>query len=377
MRSGSSTLLDGLKGSFDVQYVVDVFANGSRAIANAPVTNVQLHDDATSLVQGTGSFTIAYQGDFADSVAPIKIGDTFSPFGTEVTISAMISIGTGFQERVPMGTYLISETPQIVSQKWLFNGGVFTKGDLIDVSLKDRMYGIQRDRFYVPGSPPDLSSVWKEIQRLSGLPVTRTITDGTITSAVAYQEDKLQAVYDLATVLDATACMTADGTVSMRPNVWPAPVDILNGGDGGSLLSVGKAMANDNVYNAVVIRSSDGATGQTVLATAEVSSGPLRTSNPDGSLSPYRRVPYFYSSPFITTQAQAQAYANTLLPRVSQLRSAQVVLTEIFNPLRDLGDVITVNRYASAQLVESFSGRVVKIDRTDTAQQTTTVAVGP
>jgi hypothetical protein len=370
MRFGTVALKDVLKGSFNWRYVADVFANGVRVLQDLPVTNVRLADDSTSLVQGTGSLTVAYSGDFADSVAPSAIGDVLSPFGSQVALSVLVTAGAGFQERIPLGQYLISETPSILVQRYVFNTATVSKGDLIDLNLKDLMYGVQRDRFDVPGSPPDLSSVYKEIQRLTGLPVTKTVTDGAISTTVAYQQDKLQAVYDLATVLDATACMTADGTVSLRPNVWPAVVDTINSGDGGTLISVGKAMSNDNVYNTVIIRS-DASDGSGVLGRAELTSGPLRVANTDGSLSPYRRVPYFYSSPFLTTQAQANDYAATLLPRVSKLRSVSVDVEEVFTPLRDLGDVVTVNR-----LGETFTGRVTAIRRDSGATLTTTLAVG-
>lgn len=369
MRFGSAALRDALKADFNWRYVADVFSNGVRVIQDLPVTNVRLDDDSTSLVQGTGSLTVAYQDDFARTITPSQIGDVLSPFGTQLAVSVLVTAGAGFSERIPMGQYLISETPFAFAQRYLFNSSLVSKGDLIDLNLKDLMYGVQRDRFDVPGSPPDLSSVWKEVQRLTGLPITRSIADAAISTTVAYQEDKLQAVYDLATVLDATVCMTATGTVSMRANAWPTVVDTINFGDGGTLVSVGRAMSNDTVYNKVVIRQA-ATDGTAVLATQEIASGPLRTSNGDGSLSPYRRVPYFYSSPFITTQSQAQTYAATLLPRVSSLRSVKVDVTEFFNPLRDLGDVVTVNRAG-----ETFTGRVTAISRTGDATQTTTLAV--
>jgi len=367
MRTSSAALRGALSGSFDWRWVADVFSNGVRVIQDAPIINPMFNDDASSLVQGTGSCTITYQGDFGDSIAPAQIGDLLAPFGTQVAVSILVTAGDGFQERVPMGVYLLTETPSIVTTRFAFQGAIISKGDRIDLQLKDLFYGVQRDRFDAPSSAPDLSSVWKEVQRLTGLPVTRTVPDGVITTAVAYQEDKLQAVYDLATVLDATAALTADGTVTMRPNVWPAPVATLSYGDGGTLVDVGRAMANDNVYNKVVVRTN-GADGTAILATAEVKSGPLRTTNSDGSLSPYRRVPYFYSSEYITTQAQAQQFANDYLPRVSRLRSVSVRLTELLNPLRDLGDVLTVNR-----LGESFTGRVVSIVRNGSGTQETTV----
>lgn len=370
MRFGTPALKSVLNGSFDWRYVADVFSNGVRVLQDVPITNPSFIDSSTSLVQRTGTCTITYQGDFAREIAPSQIGDLFSPFGTQVAVSIIVWAGAGFLERIPLGVYLVAETPSIVTTRFLWQGGVVSKGDRIDLTLKDLFFGVQGDRFQVPGSPPSLTSVWAEMQRLTGLTVTKSITDGPITAAVAYQEDKLQAVYDLATVLDATACMLPDGTVSMRPNVWPAAVDTLSWGDNGTLVDVNRGMANDLVYNQVVVRSYDSGSGVAVLASAEITSGPLRTKNLDGSLSPYRRKPYFYASQYITTAAQAQAYATLNLPRVSSLRSVAVKLTEILNPLRDLGDVVPVKR-----LGETFLGRVTDITRTNGPNQETTVAV--
>jgi hypothetical protein len=370
VRASSTSLPAVLKGSFNKRYVADFFADGDRVLQDVPVTNVQLADSGSSLVQGTGSCTVIYQDHFGTELSPKNIGDIFSPFGTQVAVSVIITAGAGFVERIPLGRYLISETPAIITTRFLFNGAVLSKGDQIDLSLKDLFYGVQRDRFAVPGSPPSLTSVWGEMQRLTGLPVTKRITDGPISATVAYQEDKLQAVYDLATVLDATACLLSDGTVSMRPNVWPASMDTLSWGDGGTLVDVGRGMANDLVYNQVIVRAYNSATAAAILASAEVTSGPLRTQNLDGSLSPYRRVPYFYSSQYIITDAQAQTYAAATLPRVSALRSVSVKLKEIFNPLREVGDVLTVKR-----LGEQFDGRVTDITRDSGGTQQTTVAV--
>lgn len=371
MRFGTAALKGVLKGgSFDKRYLIDVFMNGTRVLADVPCTNVSLTDSSSAMIQGTGSLTVVYQDDFAREISPKDVGDVFAPFGTQVALYSIVSAGPGFIERTLLGTYLVSETPSIIATRYLFQGGVVSKGDQIDLSLKDLMYGVQRDQFYMPGAPPSLASCWAEVQRLTGLPVTKTIPDGRISSAVAYQTDKLQAVYDVANLsLDAVACMTADGTVSMRPNAWPASMDTISSGDNGTLVNVGRGMANDLVYNQVVVRANGG--GQAVLASAEITSGPLRTREPGGGLSPYRRVPYFYSSQYITTVAQAQQYAATWLPRVSKLRSTSVVVTEIFNPLRDLGDVITVKR-----LGERFVGRVTNISRDGGPTQNTTVAVG-
>lgn len=372
MRYGSPLLQQILLGVFEAHYQADVFSNGTRVLFNVPVSAVSLTDDATSLVQGTGSLQIAYQDDFGQSIAPMSIGDVLSPFGTQIALSVVITDGAAFLERVPLGLYLITAAPVINASWRLFNGAVLSDGDRISLEIKDLMARTQRNEFDVPGSPPSLTSTWAEVQRLTQLPVTRTIADGTIPSTLAYQSDRLQAVYDLATNLDATACMTADGTVSMRPNAWPATVDTIKGGDGGTLIGAPRAMKNDTVYNRIVVFDAAG----NILGQAQLTTGPLRATNPDGSLSPYGVVPFHYSSPLITTAAQANAWAAANLPRVSTLRAQTVVVTEVFNPLRDLGDVVLVQRVASGVVVESFTGRVVNIARDQGHTQQTTLAVG-
>jgi len=376
MRYGSPALKGALKGAVDFYYVADVTYAGARVLQDLPITAVQLTDDSTGLIQSSGSFTCTYQGDFAESIAPKDVGDVLAPFGAQVEISAMVNCGPGLTERVRLGQYLIADVPSIVTQPWLFNTAFLTKGDIIQVTLKDLFAGTEKDRFDVPGAPPDLNSGYAEIQRLTGLPLTRTVPDGPIPTSVAYQEDRLQAVYDVAKyALDAVPFITSDGTVSMRPNNWPDPVDAIKGGDDGTLVSLSRALSNDSVYNKVVVRSYTG-TGNAVLASAEITDGRLRARNADGTKSPYGRAPTFYSSQYITTVAAAQDYANTWLPRVSRLRSVQVKLTETFNPLREDGDVVTVQRVASGRIVEEYLARVVGVERDSEPTQTTTVQVG-
>ncbi|MFJ3029816.1 hypothetical protein ACIPEQ_13315 [Curtobacterium sp. NPDC087080] len=371
MRPGSSALRDVLTGSFDRRWLIDVFYDGVRVLQDVPCTRPDFTDDGSQLVQSTGTTTIVYQGDFADSIAPTDVGDLLAPFGAQVEVYMIVTAGPGFSERVRMGRYMIAETPSVVTSRFLFNGGVASRGDRIELTLKDLFYGVQVDRFDTPGSPPSVASAWAEVQRLTGLQVTRSIADGPIPATVAYQEDRLQGVYDVANYsLDAVACLTADGTVSMRPNTWTAPVDTLRWGDAGTLVDVSRGLANDSVYNKVVVRAYDSSQGAAVLASGEVTDGPLRTRNRDGSLSPYRRRPTFYSSQFITTQAQAENYVAKWLPRVSQLAAVEVTLTEVVNPLREVGDVLTVQRVG-----EQFTARVTGIRRGTASTQETTVEV--
>ncbi|WP_141399280.1 hypothetical protein [Curtobacterium sp. 'Ferrero'] len=377
MRPSSAQLRMAISGaSFTFRWVADVIKDGERVLQDLPCTAPSFTDDDSQQVQSTGSLSFVYQDDFARSIAPSGVADVLSPFGTQVWAYVLVEDGPALSERVLMGQYLVDSTPSINSTRMLFNGAAVTVGETIDVTLSDLFYGVQVDRFYTPGSPSSLTSAWTEVQRLTGLPVTRPsdVPDAPIPKSVAYQEDRLQAVYDLATYsVDAVPFVTPDGTVSMRPNTWPGPVDTLSDGDGGNLIRVDRGMSPDDVYNAIAVRAYDTTDGSAVLASGQITDGPLRAAEPDGALSPFRRRPKFYQSQYITNRLQAKAYVDRWLPRVAQLTGVEHDLTETFNPLRQIGDVITVQELGVAPYV----GRVTRIQRSDATTQQTTVKVGP
>jgi hypothetical protein len=356
--------------SFTFRWVADVILDGQRVMQDLPCSAPSFTDDDSQKVQGTGSLTFTYQDDFAQSIAPDGVADVLSPFGTQVWVYVLVGNGPGFAERILMGQYLVDGTPKVQSTRALFRGVPVTFGDTIQVSLSDLFYGVQVDRFYTPGSPRRTNSAWQEVQRLTRLPVTRTVNDGPVSSKVAYQEDRLQAVYDLANYsLDAVPFVTPDGTVSMRPNDWPQPSDTLSDGDG-NLVSADRELTDDDVFNAVVVRSYSSSDGSAILASGEITDGPLRAREPDGQLSPFRRRPTFYSSQYLTTAEQAQRYVRTWLPRVSRFTGVRLSITETFNPLRQLGDVITVN-----EIGRTTVGRITSIRRTDSVLQQIDLAV--
>jgi hypothetical protein len=371
MRDHSSDLADVLRsGSFDTQWVADAYYDGERRAVNLPISEPKFDDDASSLVQSTGSCTVLWTPEFADSLSPRFADDTLAPFGSELSVAALVTVGSSI-ERVQMGWYRIDDVPSAEDQFTQFGNREIVIGSRVELSLQDRFRRVQKDRFDVPGSPPSRASVLTEAQRITGLQIVREVPDAAIPSSFAYEEERLDPLYDLVEIADAIPYMRPDGTLGQRPITWGSPVDTITDGPGGTLVDLKRAMSSDKVYNRVAVRSSstDGATQ--VLASAEITTGPLRARNADGSPSPYGRVTYYYSSDFITTRAQAQAYADQTLPRVSSLRVAERQVVELFNPLRQNGDVVTVRSSREAP----FVGRVAGISRSDGATQTTTLEV--
>jgi hypothetical protein len=341
-----------LRGSFDHQWVADVHYDGERRLANVPVVGPRLDEDASGAIEASGALAIVWSDLMGRAMAPREATDVFAPFGAELALYSVPSAGS-VSARIPMGWFPIFDVPSARDEQQIFRGQTITTGSVIEIVFKDRFLRIQRDRFDTPGVAPSLASVYAELARLTGLQITRTVPDQPIPRTVVYEEDRLEAVYALAAVLDSTPYMTSDGTLSLRPKT-PGPV-VAELAWGSSVLSVGHALASDNVYNRVAFRGEN----EAILAVAELTSGPLRVRNVDGSRSPFGTVTKFISSQYVTTSAQAQAWAQAELQRSSRLGVVRVPVECVFNPLYELGDVISVERRNG----ESIVGRIVKLVR--------------
>lgn len=368
MRNGSSTLAGVLTGSFEHFYLADIYYDGERRLADVPISDVAFKEDGNAKIQQSGSFTVTWTDDFGKSISPTEISDILAPFGAEVYLYSVVWSGP-FSERVPLGQFTITNVPSAIDEDMLFRGEWITVGSKVDIEFKERLAKVQDDRFDVPSTATDLSSTWSELGRLTELQLIRNLPDRTIPRAVVYEEDRLDAVYNLFEVIDGIPHMTADGALAARPISWPAKVASLKRGPGGTIVRVGRALSPDQVYNRVAFRGKSD-DQQIILAEAEITSGPLRARNPDGTPSPFRRKTYFLSNEYVTTTADAVTYVNRELPRVSQLRSVTVPVTETFNPLRERGDVISIQR---AKRV--LDGRIISIDRSGRSTQTMNVEV--
>lgn len=371
MRDHTAALSAALAASFNKWYTADILYDGQRVIADAPLSGVQITEDDSQFVKATGQATVTIADDWGASNSPQKLGDTFAPFGTQLDLYCMIQAGT-YTERVPMGVLEITEVPTAVDSTMFFRTSLITVGSSIQLTLQDLFVRITRDDFDVPSSPSQTASVYTELQSLTGMTLVRSVPDQPVASSIAYaigSGGRQQAVLDLSDLLAATPYADPTGNMAFRPKTWPAPVDVMRRGDGGSIVSIGKGMSSNAVYNKVVFRGQDGTSSAGITSIAEITSGPLRTSDPDGTASPAGRRPYAASNQFINTKAQADAYTASQLPIVSSVNASSWPIVETFNPLRELGDVLTVVDEHGAQV----SCRITGISRDESATQTVTV----
>lgn len=364
MREATENLKGALAtGSFQFWYVADLWYDGLRRLENVPLSLDTLTDDDSRAVKAQAGGTVTWIDAYGESILPVTPGDLFSPFGSELALYAIVSVG-GVETRIPMGWFQITDVPSMRDETQFWDGRNIVTGSSIELVLMDRLVQVQRDDFDVPSAPTNLVSVWSEIGRITGLKLVRSITDAPISRSVPYKEDRLQAVMDLADIIGGVPYMDSYGSLTMRPKAWPAAVDTMRRGDDGSIVQIKRGMSPEEVYNTVVFRGKSG-DATSVWATSRVEEGPLRARNGDGSRSPAHRRPTFRASEFITTDFDAQFYTRSELARVANLRSVKWPIIETWNPLREVGDVVNVVDEHDVSVL----CRIVSISRSNAATQ--------
>lgn len=340
MRPGNDLMRELLSSSFELSFSADLYYGSDRVLSGLEVVSPSVVSDSSGMVEMSGRLAIVWADPDGNDVEPHDAGDLFSPFGYRIVLFAVVKAGVS-EARQQIADLTITEVPSVDGEPFVWGETLIFAGQRVDLVVKDRMVEVQRDKFTKLEQPASLASCYDEIARLTGFALTRTVADTPVTKSVVYEESRVEAVQQLAALLGGVAFMEWDGTLSVRPVDAGSPVAELELGENGTIVQVGSSLSADGVYNGVVIRG-EGDSQEQILAELWVSSGPLRASPAVGDRSPFHRVPYFYSSPFITTFSQAAAYAPGLLERVSSPRAATLRVTCVTNPLLQVGDVVTV-----------------------------------
>lgn len=333
MRAASATVRELIRsGGFNAVWTADLMYNGERRLAGVGIRDPRPSWDAGQFVAGSLEVGIVWSDDHARSIIPKQIGDWFSPFGAELQLDVLISAGS-FQERVPVGRFVIDTVPDATERGMLFDGLLIHPGQSFTVQAKDRMWRLQGEEFPFPTARQN-ESAWTEIQRITGMPIIRTVDDATVPAGLAYEGKKADVLNALFDLMQAWPHLDPAGTLTGRPKAWPDPVDEFT-----NVISAPRSLESSQTYNQVVVEGKSSA-GAPIFAVAEVNDGFLRVRNADGSMSPFGVRTYRYQSDFLTTGDQCDAYARELLPRVSKLRGVTREVVEPFNPLREIGDVV-------------------------------------
>lgn len=322
-------------GVYDIEWVADLYYDGTPKAQNLPLVDPKFSWDLSAQIQGRGTCSIVWGDLFARSIVPHDIGDLFSPFGAELQVDVILTLGS-FRERIPQGRFVLDAVPASVEYAIANPHGGLPRvvESTVELDLKDYFLRIARDTFAFPASPKS-TSMWDEAQRLTGLPLFKSINDRVLPSNITYDEDRLDALEKVFGPSNAWPALTPSGALTALTKDWTSPVGRLE-----NVTATPPMMRSENVYNRVVVEGKNpDPNGAPLIAVAEIKDGLLRTQNPDGTRSPFGGSTYRYRSDYLLTQQDCQRTADEMLPRVSKLRSVTRTIREQLNPLRELGDV--------------------------------------
>jgi len=254
-------------------------------------------------------------------------------YGGYCTIERGISYADGSVERVQLGRFRVDSTV------W------DEQARTCSLTLNDRMAQIIDERFVTPYAPSGVhpsDACVTAVQQVFGSSIAyhvlTTPASEPLLAGVVYEEDRAAAVADLAASVGAEAMFDHLGDFVIRPRTAPTTVAWqFDAGATGSLIQVVETIDRSSVRNGVSVR------GQTnydqpplyALATYDDPTAPQRWGGPFG------HVPLISSSTAVSSQAQADGTARSLLNL--RLGLAQTFeLQGLPNPALEPGDLIEI-----------------------------------
>lgn len=291
--------------------VLSTFQTGSDpAGTTIPILGGSVIMDATAKVQRILDLETAGadEADSRRSVYPRRAADLLAPFGTEIFVRRGIDIGTEVLW-IPLGYYRIDSAEQDDSPY-----------GPIRLSGSDRMAGIVDARPLQPEEFEATRTVASVFAELVGdvYPDATILFDdesaaATIGRVLVMEESRFAVLQEIATSLGKI--MFWDGTGVLRVVTAPdedTPVWEVKAGHNGVLINAARRVTREGMFNAVVATGEAGETDVPPVVGVAVDAGPNSPTRWGGR---FGKVPRFYSSPFITTQIQADNAARQMLRR--------------------------------------------------------------
>ncbi len=338
----------------DFDGVAILSSDPSDNVTMLKVTDGEVSEDDTAEIKGTAMLTIQLDAE-SESLVPQGGGDPLSPVA-EVMVSVSVGArdpGTGLEDLEKQGLYEIRKTT--ISEEG--------SGLTITLELEDKHKKLQRARFYRPRNIAKGTNYGDAIINLmvSVIPESEiNITPTTHTTPLLswdIEDDRLVALGEMLSSIGYTLRFDGDGGAQVHPDtdatddpLWSfiqgsgTKIETISGF--AKATKVKRTLGDDETYNGVI------ALGEAVGDNKPRIKAEAWDTNPDSLTyfdptkpdeSRYGPVPFFYSSPFITTAAQAESAARSRLPKVAGVVE-RVEVTTLLNARVHCGDVVQIER---------------------------------
>lgn len=341
-----------------------------------PVSDWSLSWDGSDSKQVQGVLDLTVE-DHDGTISPWLWDDPLSVGGAE--LMCRYSVG-GTDEVVNRGWFRITENApkeswysRVIREDGYSEPGSYVPGGhrlvmvsggaVVPVTGEDLTVRLALDEFLSPEQPVGAApTVVSEITRIVGdavpLEVADEVVDVSVPKALTYEGPKINAVMDLAKRAGAALRMGGDGQLQVYVKS-PVPVWTVAGGENGALINIDRSNKMDILSNVGVVRGEAKKTvnGQEVsvplVGVSQVMEGPLRVGGPHG------RVPRFLDSSLLTTQAQVDAAAKTLITNYVSSLTIDLEVTCLPHPALQVGDFVTVTQPVVEGRLMPITGEVV------------------
>lgn len=265
--------------------------------------------------------------------SPIAADHPLAWYGQRLRVQLGVGIGPDGVEWFNRGEFVVTESKP--------------DGDLVRVTAVGLLGLVDEARLVSPYQPAGtfISTLRGLIEPALTVDVDAGLVDRAVPTGINYDEDRLGAVNELLDAWPATARVTEDGYLLVEPvTTVGVPVLALTNQPGGTLIEAVGEGSRSGAFSIVVARGTAADGGQVQGVAAAPQSTPIAYG---GAFNPLP-VPFFFPSPLLTTVAQCQAAAQTVLTRKLREYASQTFRAEIVpHPGVQAGDVasITTDEY--------------------------------
>lgn len=335
MRAVTAALEEAIRKSHRVATVA-VIVTGDGAETMVPIVEGTVTLDQTAAVRGRCDVALADNGTLG--LVPEDSTGLLAPYGNEVRLARGIAYQDGTTEIISLGVFRIqdAEVEDGPSGMVIRVSGLDRAQRIIDARFEEP-YGVAAGTNYTTAILDVIQAAWPEVT------YDLTATALTTPPLIAQEgDDRWKFAQDMAAAIAMRLYFDGDGALRLAPSILSSAIMTIAEGEGGVLLAAGRRWTREGAFNRVI------ATGENTSETAPAR-GVATDNNPLSPTyyhGPFGKVPRFYTSPFITTDAQAASAAQKILD--DELgTSEQVNFGSLVLPHLEPGDTVRITRERS------------------------------
>lgn len=337
----SAAATQALTGNWVMHTRIDSWLADTVLAADIPVESGSHETDRSLRVPDSVTFTVpridrGFSWDPSDDPT-----HPLAPWGQRVHVSVGVELDHGVIEWVPRGRFLITEAS--------------VDGDLVTVTAKNLLQLVDEARLTAPVQPTGTIGAALRSLLEPALPVDLTVapTDRAVPSGLAWDEDRLGAVFELLDAWPALAVVDTTGAlvVTATDVAVGAPVLDLSTAAGGSRIDAAGGVSRDGAATAVVARGTTADNLAVQAVALDTSTGPL---NAAGAFNPLV-VPFFFQSSLLTSVAECAAAAATILARRQNQAARRQDIEAVPHPALLAGDPVTIDPPDNLGIVETLT----------------------